>query len=177
MSEEIEFCRSKHEAFVRRLDSQNVDEVEHWTTEHLRMNGMYWGLTGLRLLGPLRESDREEVVDFVLKCFDPVSGGFSGNIGHDPHIHYTLSAVQLLILVDRFDAIPVDDVTRFIKSLQLPDGSFSGDKWGEVDTRFCYCAISCLSLMGRLDEIDLKVNINNYIFINMNYNISIILIS
>ena len=34
------------------------------------------------------------------------------------------------------------------------DGSFYGDYAGEVDTRFSYCAVSALSLLGRLDLID-----------------------
>lgn len=29
------------------------------------------------------------------------------------------------------------------------DGSFWGDEWGEVDTRFSYCAYNCLTLLGR----------------------------
>jgi geranylgeranyl transferase type-2 subunit beta len=33
--------------------------------------------------------------------------------------------------------------------LQLPDGSFAGDSWGEVDTRFSYCALLTLSLLWR----------------------------
>lgn len=33
-------------------------------------------------------------------------------------------------------------------SLQRPDGSFCGDAWGEVDTRFSYCALLCLSILG-----------------------------
>lgn len=32
--------------------------------------------------------------------------------------------------------------------LQNPDGSFNGDKWGEVDSRFSFCAIAALSLLG-----------------------------
>lgn len=31
-----------------------------------------------------------------------------------------------------------------------------GDKWGEVDTRFSYCALSCLALLNRSNEIDVK---------------------
>jgi geranylgeranyl transferase type-2 subunit beta len=38
------------------------------------------------------------------------------------------------------------------RSLQKADGSFVGDEWGEVDTRFSYCALSCLSILGRLDS-------------------------
>lgn len=42
-----------------------------------------------------------------------------------------------------------------ILSLQSPTtGSFAGDEWGEMDSRFSYCAISALSLLGRLDALD-----------------------
>jgi geranylgeranyl transferase type-2 subunit beta len=29
-----------------------------------------------------------------------------------------------------------------------------GDKWGEIDTRFTYCALSCLTLLGKIDKIN-----------------------
>lgn len=38
--------------------------------------------------------------------------------------------------------------------MQLPDGSFQGDKWGEVDSRFVYTAIQTLRILGRLDKVD-----------------------
>jgi geranylgeranyl transferase type-2 subunit beta len=42
-----------------------------------------------------------------------------------------------------------------VKQLQDPiTGAFSGDEWGEKDTRFCFSAVACLSLLGRLDAID-----------------------
>lgn len=47
--------------------------------------------------------------------------------------------------------VPVD-----VRGLQQADGSFAGDVWGEVDSRFSYCAISCLSLLGMLDAIDVQ---------------------
>jgi geranylgeranyl transferase type-2 subunit beta len=89
-------------------------------------------------------------------------GGFAGNIDHDPHMLYTLSAVQILAIVNKLDRIDKDKVASCILlirqlttrhrhitiidydmicasidvvSLQQPDGSFLGDKWGEVDTR------------------------------------------
>jgi geranylgeranyl transferase type-2 subunit beta len=40
--------------------------------------------------------------------------------------------------------------------LQKDDGSFMGDKWGEVDTRFSYCAVSSLDLLSSLDKINVK---------------------
>jgi hypothetical protein len=41
-----------------------------------------------------------------------------------------------------------------VASLQQPDGSFTGDQWGEVDTRFSYCALLCLGIIGRDAAID-----------------------
>ncbi|CAL0306412.1 unnamed protein product [Lupinus luteus] len=36
--------------------------------EHLRMNGAYWGLTALDLMGKLNTVDVDEVVSWVLSC-------------------------------------------------------------------------------------------------------------
>jgi geranylgeranyl transferase type-2 subunit beta len=36
--------------------------------EHLRMNGAYWGLTTLDLLGKLDTVDVDEVVSWVMEC-------------------------------------------------------------------------------------------------------------
>lgn len=41
-----------------------------------------------------------------------------------------------------------------VASMQLPDGSFQGDQWGEVDTRFVYSAIQALRILGRLEKIN-----------------------
>lgn len=43
-----------------------------------------------------------------------ISGGFSGNTGHDQHILYTLSAVQVLALFDKLNVLDVDKVTDCI---------------------------------------------------------------
>jgi geranylgeranyl transferase type-2 subunit beta len=43
-----------------------------------------------------------------------------------------------------------------IAGLQNEDGSFSGDIWGEVDTRFSYIAICTLSLLHRLEKINVQ---------------------
>ncbi|XP_039040074.1 geranylgeranyl transferase type-2 subunit beta 2-like [Hibiscus syriacus] len=82
------------------------------------------------------------------------TGGFSGNIGHDPHILYTLSAVQVLSLFNKLDVLDIDKVATYITGLQNEDGSFSGEMWGEVDTRFSYIAICCLSILRCLDKIN-----------------------
>ncbi|CAN6458098.1 unnamed protein product [Victoria cruziana] len=141
----------KHVQYILSVEKRK-DEFESLVMEHLRMNGAYWGLTALDLLGRLGDVDQEAIISWVLKC-QHECGGFAGNIGHDPHILYTLSAVQILALFDRLDVVDIEKVAHYIAGLQQDDGSFSGDIWGEIDTRFSYCAICCLSLLHRLDKI------------------------
>lgn len=42
------------------------------------------------------------------------AGGFGGNIGHDPHVLYTLSAVQVLALFDKLDVLDIEKVSNCI---------------------------------------------------------------
>ncbi|KAJ4840944.1 hypothetical protein Tsubulata_023073 [Turnera subulata] len=54
----------------------------------------------------------EEIVQmFILLCY---TGGFAGNVGHDSHILYTLSAVQVLALLDKLNILDVDKVSNCI---------------------------------------------------------------
>eukprot|EP00026_Physarum_polycephalum_P009039 Phypoly_transcript_09149.p1 GENE.Phypoly_transcript_09149~~Phypoly_transcript_09149.p1 ORF type:complete len:252 (+),score=29.28 Phypoly_transcript_09149:78-833(+) len=141
--------KDKHKQFIKALDSKK-DDFEYWATEHLRMNGMYWGITAMHLMRSLHEIDREQTIDFVKKC-QHTNGGFGGNIGHDPHLLYTLSAVQMLLELDALDQVNTKTIAEYVLSMQQPDGSFVGDEWKEVDTRFPYIAVNCLALMGHLD--------------------------
>lgn len=68
-------------------------------TEFLRMSGVYWGVTALDLLGHLSKLNKDEIIDFIKKCQCAVSGGFSPCEGHDPHILYTLSAIQVVCTI------------------------------------------------------------------------------
>ena len=77
----------------------------------------------------------DQVMEFVLSCYDKDSGGFGPFPRHDPHLLYTLSAVQVAVIFDRLDMLDVDKIEEFICSLQQVDGSFVGDEWKEVDTR------------------------------------------
>lgn len=79
--------------------------------------------------------------------------------------------------------LPTEKIVNYIKNLQQPNGGFFGDKWGELDSRFSFCATACLSLLvntfiikflsfsqfinknpvlfqGRLDAIDLESAVN-----------------
>jgi len=108
-------------------------------TEHLRVSGLYWGLTALTILGREDALPREEVIAFLLQCFHPSGkppgafsrmrpewsnwcprdssglappGGFSGNVHHDPHLLYTLSAVQVLVTYDALDRVDTGAIVR-----------------------------------------------------------------
>lgn len=156
--EDLKFLDEAHVAYIRKVSS-DTSSFEFAVTQHLRMSGVYWGLTAMALLGRdlSVEMKGDEIVEWVLQCQHD-NGGFGGNVDHDPHMLYTLSAVQILALFDKLDMIDRELVILYIASLQNEDGSFGGDKWGEVDTRFSYCALSALSILGALHSgsIDLK---------------------
>jgi len=98
--------------------------------------------------------ERDEIIAFVLSCWDDEAGGFGAHPGHDAHMLSTLSAIQILMTYDALDKLNVERAVAFILSLQTPSGSFCGDSFGEIDTRFSYCAISALSLLGQLSQLD-----------------------
>ena len=61
----------------RDLSNENeqnkVDLAYHMTT-HLRMNAIYWGLTALCIMGHKEVLDREEMIEFVMSCWDEEAG-------------------------------------------------------------------------------------------------------
>ncbi|CAN6458126.1 unnamed protein product [Victoria cruziana] len=134
----------KHVQYILSVEKRK-DEFESLVMEHLRMNGAYWGLTALDLLGRLGDVDQEAIISWVLKC-QHECGGFAGNIGHDPHILYTLSAVQILALFDRLDVVDIEKkaikIASNIAGLQQDDGSFS-----------IFCCVGALAIVGAMNHI------------------------
>jgi geranylgeranyl transferase type-2 subunit beta len=66
--------------------------------------------------------------------------------------------IERVVKCDLFSASPgiiyqTNDVTVIV-SLQQPSGVFAGDSFGELDTRFLYCAVNALSLLGRLSAMN-----------------------
>lgn len=132
--------KDKHIAFVRALDSKRNGLMYHMT-EHLRMNGVYWGLCSLALLDADDVFSREDVVSFIQSTYDDPSkaapdrspiahagildpfpsspGGFAPFPGHDTHVHSTLSAIQVLALKDAVNVIDKPAVIRCKKQLLL----------------------------------------------------------
>jgi len=121
--------------------------IGFFTNEHLKLPGAYWCISALNLLNKLESRRKDEMIEFIQKC-QTESGGIGGNIDHDAHITCSLYSVLILSQYDALDSIDTEAVAKFIAGLQKEDGSFSGD------SRFSYAAISCLTLLNRLDLID-----------------------
>jgi len=56
-----------------QADIQKKDLAYH-LTEHLRVNGVYWGLTALCIMGHQDALPREEMIEYVLSCWDDEAG-------------------------------------------------------------------------------------------------------
>lgn len=59
------------------------------------MSGIYWGLTVMDLMGQLPRMNQQEITNFITAC-QHECGGIGASIGHDPHLLYTLSAIQVI---------------------------------------------------------------------------------
>ncbi|VDD75095.1 unnamed protein product [Mesocestoides corti] len=140
IGEELIF--EKHIAFLKALE-KNQDP----TLDYMKLSAIYWSLTALDLMKKLDVVDKDMIISFVKSCHND-DGGFSPAPGHDSHLLSTLSGIQILTMYDEMNVINRESVIRYISGLQNPDGSFMGDKWGEVDSRFSFCAIASLSLLG-----------------------------
>jgi len=158
---EDQFLYTKHVEFVVNLD-KNQESVEYIASEYLRASGIYWGLSALEVLNCGSSLEKEAIVSFAISCAvkdGKQKGGYGGFPGHDAHLLYTLSCVQLLALCGRLNLVNRDDTISYITSLQKEDGSFSGDQWGEIDTRFTYCALQTLALLGSLHSINIEKSV------------------
>jgi geranylgeranyl transferase type-2 subunit beta len=146
--------------YIQSLDTRK-DELEYHLTEHLRLNGIYWGLNSLHLLGHPNALDTRSIIEYVLSC-QHESGGFGAAPGHDAHLLSTVSAVQILCLTDALEVLEEKGkggkkkVGEYLAGLQNRNtGTFAGDEWGEEDTRFLYAALNALSLLGLLELVDI----------------------
>ncbi|TFK62404.1 terpenoid cyclases/Protein prenyltransferase [Pluteus cervinus] len=148
-----------HVSYIQKL-GESKDDLSYHLTAHLRLNAVYWGLTALCIMGHKDALDREEMIDFVMSCWDEEAGGFGAHPKHDAHLLSTLSAIQILVIQDALDKLEISRVVKFILSLQQPSGVFAGDSFGEIDTRFSYCAVSALSLLGHLHGLDVEKTVS-----------------
>ncbi|KAI2803371.1 hypothetical protein BLOT_007499 [Blomia tropicalis] len=158
------FLLPLHAKFLQHYVTNKEKSYEQLMVEYLKMSGIYWTTTALQLIDKDFDEDvRNEIIGLIKLCVHS-SGGIQPAEGHDPHLLYTFSAIQILtsygVDIDSDDPeksiIDVKKTVNYIVSLQNEDGSFNGDQWGEVDVRFSFCAIGSLSLLKRLDAINLN---------------------
>lgn len=98
----MEFHLYEHINYIRRVsaDAESFDYLARLTTLAHEL-----GLLGLDfpVATGSRSSKGRVQREWVMSCFDGTTGGFAGNTGHDIHILYTLSALQILALYIRLD--------------------------------------------------------------------------
>lgn len=114
---------------------------------------LYWVLSALALLNEQPAPHLvKPVLDLVLLCRHE-HGGFAPHPDHPPHLISTLSAVQILILLNRQDLLEegavadAADTRRYVWSMRMDDGGFRGSDMWESDSRFVYAALAALSLL------------------------------
>ena len=134
-----DFIFDKHLKYLQDLDkTKDSDAIGFYTNEHLKLPGGYWCVGALSLIKRIYWERKAEIVEFVKRCQCSNTGGFGGNVGHDPHITNSLYALLILAMFDGLEDLGqenLDKLADYMASLQNPDGSFSGDYGGEVDTR------------------------------------------
>lgn len=141
-----------HRSFIYNFCTKH-DAFEYIASEYLRVNGLYWCLTAMHILGRPDALPKDSLIDVVMTAWDPVSGGFGASEGHDAYLPSTLCAVQVLATLGALDRLDVDKTVAFVVSLQQASGAFAAEASGiEIDTRFTMCAFACLALLGRLDD-------------------------
>ncbi|KAA8496963.1 Geranylgeranyl transferase type-2 subunit beta 1 [Porphyridium purpureum] len=166
-----------HVESLLRLEASSESYLQ-FLLEHKKMSAMYWALTSLALLRSLHTlADRGAVLAFIKGCERETTSagedktnrsqiapalGYAGNVDQDAHLLYTLSAVQCLAVLGEFVLIEAqaDRIAAYVRSLQNADGSFCGDAYGEVDTRFSYAALLTLQLIRRTDAVDVEAAVN-----------------
>jgi prenyltransferase beta subunit len=91
--------------YIFTLAGNNTDSsLTSLLTSHLKLNAVYWAQTALFILDA-PNLPIPDVLTFLSSCYHAKSGGYGGNHGHDPHLMYTLSAIQVLANIDRLDLV------------------------------------------------------------------------
>lgn len=77
--------------------------------------------------------------------------------------------LQIACILKRESDLPTEKIVNYIKNLQQPNGGFFGDKWGELDSRFSFCATACLSLLVNTFVITFVIKFSSFPqFVNKN---------
>lgn len=93
----------EHVNFLKDL-LKKEDSFEFLQMAHLKTSAIYWSLTASVLLDSLDSiypaNKRSEIIDYLRRVYNDKDGGFAGNEGaHDSHLLFTLSAIQIMVLL------------------------------------------------------------------------------
>ncbi|KOX67356.1 Geranylgeranyl transferase type-2 subunit beta, partial [Melipona quadrifasciata] len=153
-----ELLLEKHANFLLSYGTDK-DEYMYCMTEHMRMSGMYWGLTALDLMGKLEQTNRNEVLEFIAQCQTEsggiaANGSFTGDIWGEVDMRFSFCAVATLSLLNRLDVIDVDKAVEFVMKCMNFDGGFGSKPGAESHAGMIYCSIGLLSITGNLHLVD-----------------------
>ena len=72
---DIPFCIEKHLQYIDKV-AKDTESFEFVVTEHLRMSGVYWGMTAMAVLGQDLKStmQSDKIVEWVFQCYHDVGG-------------------------------------------------------------------------------------------------------
>jgi len=65
---------SAERAAADGMHPQHKDDLTYHMTSHLRMNAVYWGLTALCIMKRKEALDAEEMIEYVMSCWDDNAG-------------------------------------------------------------------------------------------------------
>ncbi|KAI3822616.1 hypothetical protein L1987_10211 [Smallanthus sonchifolius] len=186
-----ELAAEEHAKYILTVEKKK-DDVESVLMEHLRINGVYWGLTTLDIwpgaelhtgqifccIGALAITGCLHYVDKDLLgwwlCERQVkSGGLNGRPEKLSDVCYSWWVLSSLIMIDRVHWIDKEKLVKFILDCQdKENGGISDRPDDAVDVFHTYFGIAGLSLLEypRLKAIDpayaLPVDVVNRIFLN-----------
>ena len=113
-----EFAGDKHVKYLHGLDkTRDAEAIGFFTNEHLKLPGGYWCVGALSILKEIYQDRKDEIVTFVKACQCKNTGGFGGNVGHDPHITTSLYALLIVSMFDSVDQIDTDMLAKYMASL------------------------------------------------------------
>lgn len=69
------FHEEKHVQYIKKV-AYDTESFEFVVSQHLRMSGVYWGLTALSVLGVdiITDMNTDSIVDWVMSCQDDNGG-------------------------------------------------------------------------------------------------------
>ncbi|KAL8699658.1 MAG: hypothetical protein Q9224_001316 [Gallowayella concinna] len=177
------FNKSTHIRYFLRCLKTHLPTA-YSTNDSQRMTLAFFILCGLDLLGALEtnttETDRVAYIDWIYQCQHP-DGGFRGSTSADMGVERTegnehwdpaniaatyFALASLTILGDNLERVKRIECLRWLRRLQLSDGTFGevlgsqGEAHSGRDMRYCYCAAAIRWILdgGKEEEGDIDVD-------------------